>query len=89
MSSSALVRVEDKQLMTVIVIGEFHAFPIICLQLGSRRLGLNGHFFFFFFIDGSLSDRPVVEIDIFTCGSGMRADYYATHPSFLVLAAGS
>ena len=81
------MRDEDKQLMNVIVIGEFHAFPIICLQLGSRRLGLNG--LFFFFIDGSLSDRPVVEIDIFTCGSGMRADYYATHPSFLVLAAGS
>ena len=81
------MRVEDKQLMTVIVIGEFHAFPIICLQLGSQ-VGAKRPLFFFFFY-GSLSDRPVVEIDIFTCGSGMRADYYATHPSFLVLAAGS
>ena len=86
MSSSALVRVEDKQLMTVIVIGEFHAFPIICLQLGSQ-VGAKRPLFFFFLL--TLSDRPVVEIDIFTCGSGMRADYYATHPSFLVLAAGS
>jgi hypothetical protein len=84
MFSSALVRVEDKQARPADDRhrdrGNSRLFPIICLKIRSRS-GLNGLSFFFLL---TLSDGPVLEIDKFTNGSGMRAECYATHPFILV-----